>query len=81
VSSALPPSDLTGGMKLSVWRKQVGLSKSYCWKLRKQGVLKTVTRCGNIYITAAGIRDFFQADGSEARCPLVKLSNYEGPRI
>jgi hypothetical protein len=61
-------------MKLSVWRKQVGLSETTCWRLRKQGALKTITRCGNIYITAAGIKEFFEADGSITRQPPSRLS-------
>lgn len=52
-------------MKLSAWRKAVGLSRMTVYRLRKAGKLKTVTRYRQVYITAEGIRDFFVNDGTQ----------------
>jgi predicted site-specific integrase-resolvase len=55
-----PEADLAGGMRLNKWCKLVGISKMTCWRLRKAGKLKTVTRYGIVFITAAEIKRWFE---------------------
>jgi len=60
-------SDLAGGMLLSKWLQQVGISRMTGWRLRKEGKLTTITRYVRIYVTAAGMKEFFKDDGSKPR--------------
>jgi hypothetical protein len=57
-------------MLLSKWLQQVGIFRMTGWRLRKESRLKTITRYGRIYVTAAGNAEFFQDDGSKPRRPL-----------
>jgi hypothetical protein len=76
MTSPLPTPELTGGMRLELWRRAVGISRTTAWRLRKAGRLKTITRYGVVYITAAEIKEFFQDDGTEPRRPPGAKSVY-----
>jgi hypothetical protein len=69
----LPPPELTGGMRLELWRRAIGISRTTAWRLRKTGRLKTITRYGTVYVTAAGIKEFFQVRAAKA-------DDQKGPR-
>ena len=63
----LPEIQLAGGMKLDVWRKAVGMSRTTAWRLRKEGKLPFIVRYGSVYVTAETIKNFFTNDGSKPR--------------
>ncbi len=56
-----PPSDLVGAIKLDKWRKEVGLSRSTVWRLRRDGRLKVISRYGMLFVTPEAQQEFFQA--------------------
>ena len=58
---------LAGGMKLERWRKIIGISRSYAWRLRKTGKLPVIVRYGIAFVTAETIENFFTNDGSKVR--------------
>jgi hypothetical protein len=58
---------LAGRMKLSKWRRIVGISRTAAWRLRKSGKLPVVVRYGQAYVTAETIANFFKNDGSNTR--------------
>jgi hypothetical protein len=65
VTPNLPPVDLAGGMRLTLWCRQVGVSSRTALRWRNEGKLPgVVTRNGVLFITAAAIRNFFTNDGS-----------------
>lgn len=59
------PMEIAGGMRLSKWRKIVGISRTTAWRLRKEGKLAVVVRYGQVYVTAGAIRSFFENNGAK----------------
>jgi len=57
--------EMAGGMRLSKWCETVGICRTTAWRLRKTGQLKVVTRYGQHFVTAEGMREFFKSDGSK----------------
>lgn len=70
----VPMSDLAGRMLLNKWLQQVGISRMTGWRVRKEGKLKSITRYGRIYVTAAGNAELFQDDGSKPRSAPRRLA-------
>jgi predicted DNA-binding transcriptional regulator AlpA len=59
--------NLAGGIRLSKWRRQVGLSRTTVWRWRKEGRLPVVERYGVAFLTAETVKSFFAADHSKTR--------------
>jgi hypothetical protein len=53
---------LVGGIRLSKWRRQVGLSRTTIWRWRKSGRLPVVMRYGVPFLAAETVKSFFRPD-------------------
>jgi hypothetical protein len=62
--TGLPPVELAGGMRLSLWCKVIGISERTAMRWRDAGKLKVVNRYGMQFVTADTIKEFFQGDGT-----------------
>jgi hypothetical protein len=67
--ATLPVADinLVGGVRLSKWRKAVGLSRTSVWRLTKSGRLPVVKRYGVAFLEAQTVKDFFTRESSTPR--------------
>jgi hypothetical protein len=69
-STAIDPfkrMQLAGGMRLSAWRKAIGISKMTAYRWRKENKITVIWRYGQPWVTAETIRNFFTDDGSKPR--------------
>jgi hypothetical protein len=58
---------LAGGMRLSTWRKAIGISKMTAYRWRKKNKINIIWRYGQPWVTAETIRNFFTDDGTKPR--------------
>jgi hypothetical protein len=52
------PQAIAGITSLSVYRRQLGVSKTTLWRYRRNGWLKTINVLGKLYITREAIAEF-----------------------
>ena len=52
------PQAIAGITSLSVYRRQLGVSKTTLWRDRRNGWLKTINVLGKLYITRESIAKF-----------------------
>ena len=52
------PQAIAGITSLSVYRRQLGVSKTTLWRYRRNGWLKTINVLGKLYITRESIAKF-----------------------
>jgi hypothetical protein len=73
---------LAGGMRLSKWRKTVGISKMTAFRWRKEGKLRVILRYGILWVTAETIQNFFTDDGTVPRHIPTRCDQRErSPRV
>lgn len=64
-AEAAPNISLVGGIRLSKWRRQVGLSRTTVWRWRKSGRLPVVMRYNVAFLSAETVKRFFSDDSIE----------------
>ena len=52
------PQAIAGITSLSVYRRQLGVSKTTMWRYRRNGWLKTINVLGKLYVTRQAIAEF-----------------------
>ena len=52
------PEAVAGITSLSVYRRQLGVSKTTLWRYRRNGWLKTINVLGKLYVTRESIAQF-----------------------
>jgi hypothetical protein len=52
------PEAVAGITSASVYRRQLGVSKTTLWRYRRNGWLKTINVLGKLYITRESIAEF-----------------------
>lgn len=56
--SKTTPKAVAGITSASVYRRQLGVSKTTLWRYRRNGWLKTINVLGKLYITREAIAEF-----------------------
>ena len=56
--SKTTPQAIAGITSLSVYRRQLGVSKTTLWRYRRNGWLKTINVLGKLFVTREAIAEF-----------------------
>ena len=56
--SQITPEAVAGITSASVYRRQLGVSKTTMWRYRRNGWLKTINVLGKLYVTRESIAEF-----------------------
>ena len=56
--SKTTPEAVAGITSASVYRRQLGVSKTTLWRYRRNGWLKTINVLGKLYVTRESIAEF-----------------------
>lgn len=58
IATTTTPEAVAGITSLSVYRRQLGVSKTTLWRYRRNGWLETINVLGKLYVTRKAIAQF-----------------------